>query len=76
VRELVRKQMDENWKDWPRKNLEVIGNKTPLQAAKTADGREMLEAMLLQMERDDEQTQPSMRQKEYIDQARRELGLG
>lgn len=76
VREMIRGQMESHWKNWIHEKLRALDNKTPLQAARTKDGREMLEALLLQMERDDEQSRPWMRQKEYIDRVRRELGLG
>ena len=75
VRELMRKQLNEHWKNWLHMKLGALGNKTPLQAAKTTDGREMLEALFNQMERDDALQEPWRRQKEHIDQARRELGL-
>ena len=76
VRELMRKELDEHWKNWLHMKLGALGNKTPLQAAKTADGREMLEALFNQMERDDTRQEPWRRQKEFIDRARKELGMG
>ena len=76
VRELIRKELDEHWKNWLHMKLGALGNKTPLQAAKTADGREMLEALFNQMERDDARQEPWRRQKEFIDRARKELGMG
>jgi hypothetical protein len=76
VQELMRKQLDEHWKNWLHMKLGALGNKTPLQAAKTADGREMLEALFNQMERDDARQEPLRRQKEFIDRARKKLGMG
>jgi hypothetical protein len=67
--------MDEHWKNWLHWKLDALGNQTPLQAVKTADGREMLEALFNQLERDDARQEPWMSQKKYIDRAWRELGL-
>jgi hypothetical protein len=76
VRELMRKQLDEHWKNWLHMKLGALGHQTPLQAAKTADGREMIEALFNQMERDDARQESWRSQREYIDRARRELGMG
>jgi len=76
MRELIHKELDEHWKNWLHMKLGALDDKTPIQAAKTADGREMLEALFNQMERDDGRQEPWRRQKEFIDRARRELGMG
>ena len=36
---------------WPEMNLPALGGRTPLEAMQDADGREMVEALLLQIER-------------------------
>ncbi len=75
IREAVRKQLDAHWKRWMGEKIPALGGITPRAAAKTADGRESLDALLRDMERHDEKAEPWMRQKEYIDRARKELGL-
>jgi len=40
-----------HWADWPNERLPALRGKTPRQAVKDRDGREMVEALLLQFER-------------------------
>jgi hypothetical protein len=54
VQELVRKQLEANWEGWYNTRLLALNNKTPLHAARTKSGRERLEALLLDCERDNE----------------------
>jgi len=75
VREMMRSQLDEHWKNWIHMNLDGLGGLTPVQAAETEEGREMLEAMFRQMERDDARQDPWMSQKAYIERAKKKLGL-
>jgi hypothetical protein len=42
----------EQWGSWLDTRVPALGNKTPRQAARTAGGRERLEALLGQFERD------------------------
>jgi len=46
--EMIRKQ----WEGWLDTRVPALGNKTPRQAARTAGGRERLEALLAGFERD------------------------
>ncbi|MBN2201297.1 hypothetical protein JW777_05020, partial [bacterium] len=75
IRELIRNQLAAHWKRWIEEKIPALGGITPRAASKTADGRESLDALLRDMERHDENAEPWMRQKEYIDRARKELGL-
>jgi hypothetical protein len=75
IREAIRKQMEAHWKRWIGEKIPALGGITPRAASKTADGRESLDALLKDMERHDENREPWMRQKEYIDRARKQLGL-
>jgi len=50
IQELVRKQLEAHWEGWYNKRIPALGNKTPLQAARTESGRERLEALLLEYE--------------------------
>jgi hypothetical protein len=47
--EMIRK----HWEDWLDERVPALGNKTPRQAARTARGRERLEALLAAFDRDD-----------------------
>lgn len=73
VQEHLRRMMEAHWDKWFHEKIPALGNKTPLQAAKTTDGRELLEALLLDYERRDARsTQPF--KPDYI-QMRKRLGL-
>jgi SEC-C motif len=62
VREMLQKQVE----GWVRLKIPALGGLTPLQAVKDADGREMVEALVVQQERDvlktfpDAATRPDM----------------
>ncbi len=45
------KYMRQHYSTWPEIKLPALNGKTPLQAVKTKDGREMVEALLLDFER-------------------------
>lgn len=51
LREHLSQMAAAHWKEWVNTKIPALGNKTPKQAAKTKDGREMLEALLTQFER-------------------------
>ena len=75
VRAMIRKQMDEHWKDWIDHKIPALGNVTPRKAAQTPDGRECLIALLRDYELMDESSEPWRSQKKYIDRVRKELGM-
>jgi SEC-C motif len=54
VREHIAKMMEAHWDGWIHEKIPALGGKTPLQAAKDKDGREMLEALLTQFARQNE----------------------
>jgi SEC-C motif/Protein of unknown function (DUF2384) len=62
IREMWQKQVE----SWVRQKIPALGGRTPLQAVKDADGREMVEALVVQQERDalktftDAATRPDM----------------
>jgi hypothetical protein len=62
-----------HWEKWLETRVPALGNKTPRQAMRTAGGRERLEALLAQFERDDEGSQRSA--SADVDFVRSELGL-
>jgi len=62
-----------HWEKWLETRVPALGNKTPRQAMRTTAGRERLEALLAQFERDAEGSQGSA--SADVDFIRSELGL-
>jgi hypothetical protein len=60
--------------DWPTQQIPMLGGRTPLQAVKTRDGREMVEALVLDIERRPGLPGPAP-DREVIRKLRRRLGL-
>ena len=52
IKVLLEKQMKAHWADWIHKPLPALSGKTPLLAMKTKDGREMVQALITQFERE------------------------
>ena len=50
----IKAMAEAHWDSWFETKIPVLSNKTPRQAAKTKEGREQLEALLLQYERMDD----------------------
>jgi hypothetical protein len=48
---MLQKQME----NWVHEKIPALGGRTPMQAVRDPDGKEMVEALLLQWERQDEQ---------------------
>jgi DNA-binding PadR family transcriptional regulator len=67
--------MTNHWSNWIHEKLPALNGKTPAQAVKTAKGRELVEELLNWMEKTaiDRPGMPS--QKQFIDGARKQLGL-
>ncbi|MBW1730634.1 MAG: SEC-C domain-containing protein [Deltaproteobacteria bacterium] len=51
VREKLEQMMAQHWDDWIDEEIPALGGKTPRQAVKTRDGRESVEALLLDAQR-------------------------
>jgi hypothetical protein len=51
VRHQIEQMLRKHWKDWADQKIPLLGDKTPRQAVKTKDGRESVEALLLDAER-------------------------
>ena len=67
--------MRQHYSTWPDIELPALNGKTPLQAVKTRDGREMVEALLLEFERRGNHTIPPL-DPAIIAELRDKLGLG
>lgn len=74
VQELMQKQADAHWDAWIHMNVPALGNRTPAEAVRDPDGREMVESLLAEFERSDSKRRPGAPR---IDIAglRRRLGL-
>ena len=52
VLKMIERMNQEHWENWVHLKIPALGNKTPIQAAKSKDGREALDALISQFERD------------------------
>lgn len=52
VQEFLKKAAEEQWQGWLTTKVPVLGNRTPKQASRSKEGRELLESLFLQFERD------------------------
>jgi hypothetical protein len=60
VQAQIAEYMRQHYRNWPEEELPALNGKTPLQAVKTRDGREMVEALLLDIERRGKHTSPPL----------------
>jgi hypothetical protein len=51
VQAMLTEQLRRHYESWTDENIPALGGKTPRQAVKDPEGREMVEALILQMER-------------------------
>jgi hypothetical protein len=51
VQAMLAEEMRRHYREWLDMKIPLLGNKTPRQAVRSRDGRELVEGMLLQMER-------------------------
>jgi hypothetical protein len=76
VREQIEKTLFAHWKNWVDAKIPALGHKTPRQAVKDPDGRESVEALLLDAKRHmDANEQMRDAGAAAIAEARRRLGL-
>jgi hypothetical protein len=74
VREKISAMMATHWEHWVDQPLPILGNRTPMEAVKDADGREIVESLVIQGERSGRN--PNMPTDEYVFRRVRErLGL-
>ena len=64
----------QHYRKWPEEKLPALNGKTPLQAIKTKDGKEMVEALLMGLERSGKHTNPPL-DPAIIAELRERLGL-
>ena len=75
VQHHVEQMLDAHWRNWVHMSIPALGDRTPLEAVKDADGREMVMALLDDMERREQNLGMGIKQQAYIDRAREQLGL-
>jgi hypothetical protein len=76
VRAHIEQMLRQHWKEWVDHRIPLLGNKTPRQAVKTKDGRESVEALLMDSEKLSEKDPVrSLFEKELLDDVRRRLKL-
>ncbi len=76
VREHLQKMLSAHWENWVDEKIPALGHKTPRQAVKTRDGRESVEALLLDAEMHlDDQEHMQEAGGAAIAEVRRRLGL-
>jgi SEC-C motif/Protein of unknown function (DUF2384) len=51
VREKISEMMAAHWEHWVSQPLPILGNRTPMDAVKDPDGREIVESLVIQAER-------------------------
>jgi hypothetical protein len=51
VRAKISEMMAAHWEHWVDERLPILGNRTPMEAVKDADGREIVESLVIQGER-------------------------
>lgn len=66
--------MKKHWNNWLNESIPILDGLTPYQAAKTKDGREKLEALLLDFDRKNESSQDNLL-RPNVDELRKKLGL-
>ena len=74
VQAKIKEMMWEHYRKWPQEKIPALGGKTPLQAVKTRDGHEMVEALLLEFERTGKRSNPPL-DPAIIVELRERLGL-
>ena len=51
VREKISAMMAAHWEHWVDQPIPILGNRTPMEAVKDPDGREIVESLVMQAER-------------------------
>ncbi len=76
VRDQIEQMLRHHWEEWADHKIPLLGDKTPRQAVKTKDGRESVEALLMDAEKmSANDPVRSLFEKELIDDVRRRLKL-
>jgi hypothetical protein len=74
VRNAIAEQMRRFYRDWVDQKIPALGHRTPREAVADADGREAVDALLSQIERDGERMRPAL-DPAIVRELRESLGL-
>jgi hypothetical protein len=75
VQQEMEQMMAAHWHSWVEMKLPALGGQSPMEAVQSADGREMVMALLGDMERREQRQPGGVSQQPYIEWARAHLGL-
>ena len=75
VKKMLDQQLSEHWQNWLSDKLPALNYKSPEEMVKDKYGREKVKALLNQFELNDENVPDHLKQKKFINQARKKLGL-
>jgi len=74
VRQAIAAQMRAHFEQWPDQEIPALGGQTPREAVKDPEGREMVEALILEMERHGQAMSPRL-DPSIVRELRHRLGL-
>jgi hypothetical protein len=74
VQAALRETLRRHYRSWPDEQLPALGGRTPREAVQDADGREAVQALLRQFERDMKRQDPALTAG-IIDELRATLGI-
>ncbi len=74
VRQKLAEMMAAHWESWVDQPIPMLGNRTPRDAIKDSDGREIVESLVIQAERHGQNTNPPANPAVFI-RLRERLGL-
>jgi hypothetical protein len=74
VRQRIREMMASHYDDWVNQKLPALGHRTPLDAVGDPESREIVEALVRQLERDGPRMKPVL-DADIVDRLRSRLGL-
>jgi hypothetical protein len=75
VQQEMAQMMAAHWHSWVEMKLPALGGQSPMEAVQSADGREMVTALLDDLERREQRQTSGVSQQPYIEWARAHLGL-
>jgi DNA-binding protein HU-beta len=70
VQQEMEQMLDGHWRTWVDMKLPALGDHTPMEAVQEADGRDMVMALLDDMEQREQSQVSGLKQQKYIERAR------
>jgi hypothetical protein len=74
VKAKLAEMLEAHYERWVNENIPMLGGRTPLEAVKDADGREIVDGLVLQIERDGRRMKPPL-DEAIVRRLRERLGL-